>query len=77
MYHFVRADTKVKDLKLWRALRNLDEILKDHGTVVENELRLLNSDGHHTKVFNINRSKVMGASTPIKNASEDVLRTIS
>lgn len=73
MYHFVRADTKVKDLKLWRALKTLDEALSNHGKTVENELRIFNADGHHTEVFNINREKVMAASIPIDTAAKGVL----
>ena len=77
MYHFVRADTKIKDLKLWRALKILDETLSVHGPVVDNELRLLNSDGHYTKVFKINRDKVMSASVPIGAAAKDVQTAIA
>lgn len=73
MYHFVRADTKVKNLKFWRALRMLDEVLTTHGKTVENELRIFNADGHHTAVFDINRQKVMSAATPIDTAARDVL----
>jgi len=73
MYHFVRADTKVKNLKFWRALKVLDEVLTTHGKTVENELRIFNADGHHTAVFEINRQKVMAAATPIDTAAQDVL----
>jgi hypothetical protein len=76
MYHFVRADTKVKDLKLWRALRSLDEILIANGKTVENELRIFNTDGNHTAVFDINRKKVMAASEPIETAARAVLTTV-
>lgn len=76
MYHFVRADTKVKNLKLWRALKLLDEVLATHGKTVENELRIFNADGHHTAVFNINRQKVMEASGPIETAAQGVLAAI-
>lgn len=73
MYHFVRADTKVKDLKLWRALKSFDEVLTTHGKTVENELRIFNTDGNYTAVFDINRQKVMAASVPIDTAAQDVL----
>lgn len=73
MYHFVRADTKVKNLTLWRALKALDEVLTTHGQTVENELRIFNNDGHHTNVFNINRARVMAASVPIDTAATAVL----
>jgi hypothetical protein len=73
MYRFVRADTKIKDLKLWHALKRLDAVLATHGPVVENELRILTADGHHTAVFNVNRQKVMAASEPIDEAAQAVL----
>lgn len=73
MYHFVRADTKVKNLKLWRSLKSFDEVLTTHGKTVENELRIFNTEGHHTAVFNINRQKVMAASVPIDTAAQGVL----
>lgn len=76
MYRFVRADTKIKNLKLWRALRSLDDILANHGATVETELRVFTADGHHTAVFNINRAKVMAASVPIDTASQDVLTAL-
>lgn len=77
MYRFVRADTKIKNLKLWRALKSLDEVLANHGSTIETELRLFNNDGHHTAVFNINRGKVMEASVPIDTASRDVLTAVA
>jgi hypothetical protein len=73
MYHFVRTDTKIKDLRLWRALKALDEVLATHGTTVETELRIFNGDGHHTAVFNINREKVMAAAMPINTAAQEAL----
>lgn len=73
MYSYVRTDTKVKDLKLWRALKTMDEVLSVHGGTVETELRVFGRDGNHTKVFNINREKVMAASVPIERAAQDVL----
>lgn len=73
MYRFVRADTKIKNLKLWRALRSLDEVLNNHGSTVERELRLFTTDGHHTAVFDINRAEVTAASVPIDAAAQDAL----
>jgi len=77
MYRFVRADTKIKNLKLWRALKSLDEVLANHGKTLETELLLLTTDGHHTAVFNINRGKVMAASVPIDTASQDALTAVA
>lgn len=73
MYRFVRADTKVKNLNFWRALKSLDEVLADHGKTLETELRLLATDGHHTKVFDINRERVMAASIPVDTTAECAL----
>jgi hypothetical protein len=73
MYRFVRADTKVTNLNLWRALKALDEVLARRGPTIESELRIFQTDGNYTAVFDINRSKVMEASVPISVAASDVL----
>ena len=73
MYRFVRADSKVKNLKLWRALKDLDEMLGTHGKTVENELRIVLQNGNHSQVFNINREKVTAAAVPIDEAARAVL----
>lgn len=73
MYRFVRADTKVKNLSFWRSLKSLDEVLAQHSKILETELQLLASDGHHTKVFDINREKVMAAALPVHAAAEEAL----
>lgn len=73
MYRFVRADAKVKDLRLWQPLKNLDEVIGKHGQTIESELRSLATSGHHTSVFNINRDKVMAASAPIDDAAKAAL----
>lgn len=75
MYRFVRADTKVKNLRFWRSLKSLDEVLAEHGKTLETELKLLASDGHHTAVFNINREKVMAAAVPVDTAAKEALAT--
>lgn len=73
MYRFVRADTKVKNLSFWRSLKSLDEVFAQHSKILETELQLLASDGHHTKVFDINREKVMAAALPVHAAAEEAL----
>lgn len=73
MYRYVRAETKVKNLDFWRALKSLDEALAENSRTLETELRLLATDGHFTEVFNINRGKVMTASVPIDTAAQHTL----
>jgi hypothetical protein len=72
IYRFVRADTNVKDLKIWRAVRQLDSVLDANAGMLENELRLLIADGHHTQVFKINHSKVLAAAELIAEATAAV-----
>lgn len=74
MYSFVRADTRIKDLAVWRALRVLDEVVGRDGQTIDNELRTLVTSGHHTAVFNVNRQKVTTASEFIDNAAQGVLK---
>ena len=76
MYQFVRADTKIKKLSSWRALRDFDETLNNDGKIVDNELQIFNHNGHHTNVFNINRSKVTAASGPIESSAKAVLESL-
>lgn len=73
MYQFVRADTKVKNLNMWRALRSLDEVIVNHGQTIVSELHTFIANGNYTKVFEINRAKVMAASVPIDVAAQAVI----
>lgn len=67
-YRFVRGQVEITDLQLWEALGNFDDVLAREGATVERERRILQENGQHQAVYEINRDGVSAAAGAIAEA---------